>query len=73
LRRSTSPADDTLLTPAEFADRERVDIHTVYRWNLSGRGPAYIRIGGRKVRYRLSDVLAWEQANLIDKRAEGWA
>jgi predicted DNA-binding transcriptional regulator AlpA len=70
VRRSIPAADDRLLTPGEFAERERVDIHTVYRWNLSGRGPAYLRLGGRKIRYRLSDVIAWEQANVIDKQAE---
>lgn len=59
---------DTLLSVDDLAARYGVSKSTVYQWNWArhrGRrpsaGPPLIRIG-RHVRYRLSDVLAWEAA-----------
>jgi predicted DNA-binding transcriptional regulator AlpA len=55
------------LTVEELAHREQVAIQTVYGWNCRKSGPRYMRIGrGRGgVRYRLADVLAWEEARLV--------
>lgn len=55
------------LTLKEFAEREGVPTETVYQWNSRGLGPRYLRIG-RHVRYRLADVIAWEDARLVDPR-----
>lgn len=53
------------LSPAELADREGVSVETVYAWNKSGSGPPYMRIG-KHVRYRLTDIEAWEKSRLVD-------
>jgi predicted DNA-binding transcriptional regulator AlpA len=52
--------------PAWLAEREGVPITTVYNWNSTGDGPRFMKIG-RHVRYRLADVLAWEQSRLVDR------
>lgn len=52
------------LSPAELANREGVSIETVYAWNKTGGGPLYMRIG-KHVRYRLTDIEAWEQSRLV--------
>jgi predicted DNA-binding transcriptional regulator AlpA len=57
---------DRHLTPQELARRERVPLKSVYVWNSTGTGPRYLRVG-RHVRYRLSDVIAWEAARLVDR------
>ncbi len=53
------------LSPDELAEREGVAVDTVYRWNWLGTGPRYLKIG-RNVRYRLADVIAWENTRYAD-------
>jgi excisionase family DNA binding protein len=53
------------LTPAELAEREGVTLDTIYRWNWLKRGPRFIKFG-RAVRYKLSDVEAWENSRIVD-------
>jgi predicted DNA-binding transcriptional regulator AlpA len=69
--RRNATADERHLTVADLAEREGVDVLTVYGWNRTGRGPTYLRLG-RYVRYRLSDVIAWEDSRAV-KRAESWS
>lgn len=51
------------LTIGEFAEREGVPVDTAYAWNSRGTGPRYLKIG-RHVRYRLADVVAWENTRV---------
>ena len=51
--------DEKHLTIADLAERVGVPPATVYQWNSRGDGPRYLKIG-RHVRYRLADVIAWE-------------
>ncbi len=60
------------LTPEDLARREQVPLKTVYRWNSDGTGPQRLKIG-RHVRYRLSDVEAWEAAQLCTVAESGAA
>ncbi|MFE2428436.1 helix-turn-helix transcriptional regulator [Streptomyces sp. NPDC059373] len=53
------------LTIDDLAEREGVPKETIYQWNSRGRGPRYLRIG-RHVRYRLADVIAWEDARAVE-------
>jgi predicted DNA-binding transcriptional regulator AlpA len=55
------------LTPSDLAEREGVPLKTVYQWNSTGTGPRYMRIG-RHVRYRLADVIAWENERYAENR-----
>ena len=48
-----------LLLQDDLAKRWRTSVRTLARWRATGCGPAYIRIGGQ-IRYRLSDVLTFE-------------
>jgi hypothetical protein len=52
---------DTWLTRPELAAREKLPVATLAQWASHGRGPKYAKFG-RHVRYRLSDVIAWENA-----------
>jgi predicted DNA-binding transcriptional regulator AlpA len=52
---------DKHLSPEDLAEREGVPVATVYQWNSRGTGPRPMKIG-RHVRYRLADVIAWEDS-----------
>ncbi len=49
-------AYDELLTVKQLAEFLQVPVATIYRWRHLGTGPRGIRVSGRHVRYRLSDV-----------------
>lgn len=51
------------LSPEQLAAREGVSLATVYQWNSRGGGPPFIKIAGRLVRYKLADVIDWENAH----------
>lgn len=53
-----------MLTPADLGQRWQVPARTLGQWRYEGRGPAYVKIGGA-VRYRLVDVEAHEEENLV--------
>ncbi|MGH8904692.1 MAG: helix-turn-helix transcriptional regulator [Egibacteraceae bacterium] len=48
--------EDELLTVKQLAELLQVPVSTVYRWRHRGEGPRGIRVSGRHVRYRRSDV-----------------
>jgi excisionase family DNA binding protein len=54
-------ADNVWLTRQEVADRQKVPLATLAQWASQGKGPKYAKFG-RHVRYRLSDLIAWENA-----------
>lgn len=56
------------LTPKELAERVGVPLDTVYRWNSRGGGPRYLKIGIH-ARYRLEDVISWENSRYADAGA----
>lgn len=60
--------NESHLTVEDLARREGVPVQTIYGWNKTGTGPRYLRIG-RHVRYRLADVLKWEDSRYADTRA----
>ncbi|WP_406272294.1 helix-turn-helix domain-containing protein [Nocardia sp. NBC_00881] len=60
-------SDDVWLSTEELAARLKIPKKTLAVWASAGRGPRYARIG-RYRRYRLSDLLLWEQDQL-DKSA----
>ncbi len=49
------------MTRPEVAERLRVPDKTLAQWASQGKGPKYARFG-RHCRYRISDVIAWENA-----------
>ena len=52
-----------ILTENDLAKRWGKSVRTLQRWRAAGVGPAYIQIGG-SARYRVDQVLAYENANL---------
>jgi len=51
---------DTMNTQ-ELADYLEVAVQTLFRWRQSGYGPAWMRVGPRLIRYKVSDVMEWEE------------
>ncbi|WP_144797728.1 AlpA family transcriptional regulator [Microbacterium paludicola] len=48
-----------LATRQQVAEYTQTSIPTLARWAMEGTGPKVTRLGGRAVRYRRADVLAW--------------
>jgi hypothetical protein len=51
--------DQTLLSTKLLSRRWNIAPRTLERWRAEGRGPQFLRIG-RHVRYRQTDILAFE-------------
>ncbi|MER9494167.1 MULTISPECIES: helix-turn-helix domain-containing protein [unclassified Mesorhizobium] len=49
----------SLLTPPEAAETLRVSARTLERWRMTGSGPKFVRIGPRRLAYRVADILAF--------------
>ena len=52
-------SEDFWLTRPETAMRLKLPPKTLAEWASKGKGPKFVKIG-RFARYRLSDVIAWE-------------
>lgn len=55
------------LSMQDIANRYGVPLQTVRQWRVKGTGPRGMSIG-KYVRYRLSDVIAWENSRLDDEK-----
>lgn len=66
--------DDVLVTSAVLAQRWRLTEDHLSNWRRAQKGPAFIKLPSGSVRYRLSDVVAWElggyQGSLSPDRVE---
>ncbi len=61
---------DEYLTEDEFADRYNISKRTAQRWRQIGvGGPPFVRLGLRRIGYRLSDCEAWVAASTFQHRA----
>jgi hypothetical protein len=60
---SNLEGDNRLLTESQLAQRWQISAKKLQADRCSGRGVPFVRIG-RRVRYRLADVEAYEAANL---------
>jgi predicted DNA-binding transcriptional regulator AlpA len=38
---------------------------TLYFWRVQGRGPRFMRYGTRCIRYRVKDLVAWQEQRLV--------
>lgn len=65
----TNTADAVWLSRKDLSARLCVPEKTPAEWATKGTGPRYARFG-RHVRYRLSDVIAWENQQYADRRGE---
>ncbi|WP_237213992.1 helix-turn-helix transcriptional regulator [Falsiroseomonas oryziterrae] len=60
---------DAILAPADAARLLGVHVRSLERWRVTGDGPAFVRIGLRRVGYRVSDIEAWLDARAFPHRA----
>ena len=65
--RETQTMGDPLMTAKELAAFLRKPISTIYRWNMDGIGPPYMKVG-TTLRYRREDVDRW----LDQQYVRGW-
>lgn len=56
------PARDVLLTESDLASYLALSKFTLRNWRVQGKGPVFLRLSGRMIRYRMSDVIAWSDA-----------
>lgn len=54
-------SEDYWLSRGEVADRLKLPVKTVAQWAHQNKGPKYSKIG-RFARYKMSDLIAWENA-----------
>jgi N-acyl-D-aspartate/D-glutamate deacylase len=66
-RNSQQPAA-ILLREQELAARWQTSRRSLQRWRGDGSGPPFLRIGNA-IRYRLTDILAFEMGALIGSTA----
>lgn len=57
-------ATDPLFTPDPIAEKLGITVQALALMRHEGSGPTYIKVG-RRVRYRMSDVEAWLDANTV--------
>ena len=67
-------AADDYLTEQEFCRRYKISTRTAQRWRYIGDGgPKYVRLGFRRIGYRLADCEAWAAASTFKHRAAALA
>lgn len=60
---TTTNPDERLLTEQQVAERQGRAVKTLQNQRVTGDGIPFVKMG-RSVRYRLSDVDAWEAARV---------
>ncbi|MBX6373153.1 MAG: helix-turn-helix domain-containing protein [Acetobacteraceae bacterium] len=65
-----APGFSPYLTEQQFSERYHVSPRTAQRWRSTGDGPPFVRLGPRRVLYRLSDCEAWAASRTFAHRAE---
>lgn len=59
---------EELLTQEELADILHVSPNTVACWRKRGNGPPYYKLGGRTIRYPLTEAKAWFESRRVNPR-----
>ncbi len=60
---------DALLTRAEAAKMLSISVRTLERYDTTGEGPGFVRVGPRMVRYSPAACRAWASARSFPHRA----
>lgn len=60
---------DVYFTEQQFSERYQVPRRTAQRWRTTGEGPAFVRLGKRRVLYRLTDIEQWLASRTFSSRA----
>ena len=59
-----------LLTEREVADRYKLSVPWLRRARIARRGPAFLRVGDRMVRYRINDVESYLESRIVNTGAD---
>jgi hypothetical protein len=70
ISRDDASTEPELLTDAQLAVRWQLSRGTLANQRSQGRGPAYLKLAGR-VRYRRSDIEAYERAGFVSRQPAG--
>ncbi len=58
-----------IVNQTKVAQHIGVSSRTVERWRANGDGPPFVRLGQRRVGYRVADVEAWASRRVHPSRA----
>jgi hypothetical protein len=61
---------DQYVTEQGLHERYLIPPRTAQRWRSSGDGPRWIRLGRRRILYRVSDVEEWLRERTFRHRAD---
>ena len=64
-----TPDPPNYLTEEQFCAAYGIGRRTAQRWRLTGEGPAFCRLGPKRIRYRVADCEAWAAARTFVHRA----
>lgn len=53
-----------LLTETEASKLIEFSVRTLQKWRMQGRGPKFVKVSARAIRYRREDVDAWIESRL---------
>lgn len=62
--------NEVLLIEQEVAPILRVSIRTLQKWRVNGKGPPFIRVSARAIRYRRNDLDGWIERRLRKSTSE---
>ena len=72
---TASSVNDRLLSQRQTADYLGLTIPTLQRQRTDGTGPRFLKLGRRKIAYRLSDIHTWIDGRVVastsDARVRG--
>ena|GEM_PF-2057344 len=64
-----SVSEAIYLTERDFSARYHIAQRTAQRWRTTGEGPRWVRLGPRRVAYRVSDCEQWAAERTFAHRA----
>lgn len=64
---------DQLLNESAASQLIGFSVRSLQGWRVKGGGPRFVKIGGRSVRYRRRDLIAWAESNLCANTSEAQA
>jgi predicted DNA-binding transcriptional regulator AlpA len=61
---------ESLLNEKQVSDNLKLSVRTLQAWRMSGKGPRFVRVSGRSIRYRKQDILDWVESRLVSSTSE---
>ncbi len=64
------PNDVLLVDEQEAARMLGYTVRTLRNWRFKGRGPRFVRVNARSIRYRIQDLEAWIEFRIVQSTKE---